>query len=422
MALITSINSVSVTPTHIKPGDSVTIAVSLTAGSRKLTGLQCALYGAIGSVNYLATPLVTKSVSIAANATSTVTFTTTASALNAQVDGRITAFAAGANSSIHNVPLLFGFRTVESNITSGSSVNSQEESASVGQFNYETDAGAGAFGKHYNPCIEALVIERARYDPGVNIFYPDDEGERALVTCVLSMDDPEDGQHFPCLLQWAGNTATICHSGASSIHNRTTGRWSYSDRAWFGSGMTRNIWPLFDFSFDTGSSYEITCVYGDEYESAALVFTLSAAFANVNLSGTGKGVAIGKFSASTVEQPLFEVASGYKSVFFGDAQFSGNVSVPADGLFKTITVSKSGNVSTGSATFSGTIAVDAGAGWEPVALVGFKISQTWCFVSQCQLTASGVEFAVRYRGSSSSNQSVTMTVNLLCVRTALPTS
>ena len=424
MGLIASINSVTVTPAHIKPGDSVSIAVSLTAGSRKLTSLQCALYGTIDGVNYLATPLVTKSVSIAANATSTVTFTTTASAQNAQVDGRITAFAAGVNSSIHNVPLFFGFRNIESNITSGSSVNSQQESASVGQFNYETDAGAGAFGKHYNPSIELLVIERARYDPEANSFYPDDEGERALVSCILTMDDPEDGQHFPCLLQWGGNSAAICHSGASSIHNRTTGRWSYSDRAWFGSGMTRNIWPLSDFSFDAGSGYEITCAYGDEYESETLVYTLSAAFANVNLSGTGKGVAFGKFSASTEENPLFECA--YPAKFQNDvavsgkAEFRGDISVPNMSLFRRVTVTDTMSFAAGgNKGDSGTVNIDVPAGYKPLAVAQFRVSGTGAsYVHLYRLTLDVSANTLTWGAMSinSNATSPTLTVVVLCFR------
>lgn len=410
--LIAAVTDVSVTPEHIKPGDSVTIAVSLTAGSRKITSLQCALYGAIDGVNYLVTPLVAQNVNIAANATATVTFTATASAQNAQVDDRITAFAAGANNSIHDVPLLLGFRTVESNITSGGSGDFQEETASVGQFLYGTETAAGAFGKHYNPTIVSLNIERASYDAVANVFRPDDEGVRALVSCVLSMDDPQDGQHFPCVLAWGNYTAAICHSHGTSIHNRSTDRWSYADRAWFGEGMTRNIWPLFDYEFPKGTDTIITCTYGDDYESDTVVFVLRAAFANINLSGTGKGVAIGKFSASTEEQPLLEVAEDYKSVFYGD------VIVMENTLIKVVSVSASGNMGTGTTTMSKTITVDAGDGYTPIGIVGFRTSNSNCIVYRAQLDGSNVEMSCRYSGSSSST-SITLTADVLCLHTEL---
>ncbi len=402
MGLIASVSDIVVTPTHIKPGDSVTVTCNITAGSTAVTGFTCALYGKINGVNYLITPLI-NGTNISANATKAVTLTATASSATAHPDGRDTAFAAGAEAGIHDVRLSFGFREVDQ--------QHGAESASVGTFMYETDEVAGAFGKHYNPSIESLLIERASYDSEANVFRPDDEGIRALVSCVLDMDDPEDGQHFPCVLSWDTHTAAICHSHGSSIHNRSTDRWSYADRAWFGEGMTRNIWPLFDYEFPKGSDTIITCTYGDDYESDTKVYVFRAAFANINLSGTGAGVALGKFSASTAEQPLFEVAEDYKSMFYGD------VITPLGKLIKIVTVSGSVSVSNGSYATK-TIAVDPGTGWTAIGIVGYESSQSWCSLYKARLVNGDVEMSIRYYGSSSS-QTVTLTADVLCLHTEL---
>lgn len=404
MGLITSVADVVVTPAHIKPGDGFTITCNITAGSTAVTGFTCALYGQIGGVNYLISGLL-NGTSISANATKAVTITGTASAAAAQPDGRATAFAAGAEAGVHDVRLFFGFRNVTKQLG--------EESASVGYFMYETEDVAGAFGKAYNPSIDRLVIERATYDSEANVFRPDDEGVRALVSCVLSMDDPEDGQHFACTLTWGANTAAICHSGSMSIHNRNTDRWSYCDRAWYGDGMARNIWPLFDYEFAKGVETEITCTYGDDYEADTVVFKIRAAFANLNLSGTGMGVAIGKFSGSTEGNPLFEVAEEYRSIFGGD------VAIPAGKLLKMVTVTASGTMSTSTPTMSKTKAVDAGSGWTPIAIAGVMASNSFCVIYKALLNSSGeVEMSCRYNGSSS-GISITLTADVLCLHTAL---
>ena len=404
MGLIASVADVVVTPSHIKPGDSFTIACNITAGSTAITGFTCALYGQIGGVNYLISGLL-NGTSISANATKAVTITGTASAATAQPDGRATAFAAGAEAGVHDVRLFFGFRTVTK--------QGGEEAASVGYFMYETEDVAGAFGKAYNPSIDTLLIERATYDSEANVFRPDDEGVRALVSCVLSMDDPEDGQHFACTLTWGANTAAICHSGSMSIHNRGTDRWSYCDRAWFGEGKTRNIWPLFDYEFAKGVETEITCTYGDDYESDTVVYVFRAAFANINLSGTGRGVAIGKFSASTDGNPLFEVAEDYRSHIMGD------LVTPLGRLLKVVTVSDSGTVSTGATTMSKTKAVEPGDGWTPVGIVGFRVSNSFCVLTRAQIDGGSVEMSCRYNGTSSSGISITLTADVLCLHTTL---
>ena len=181
--LIAAITNVTVTPASFLPGESIEISLTITTGSAALTGFVCALFGTADSVNYLATPLLSKSVSISANATKTVSITTTACAVNAQPDGRITAFAYAANNSLRGMRLSLGFRNV--------SKSNGEEVASVGYFltQYNTGDVAGAFNLRCFPAIDQLLIERATYDAEANVFRPDDEGVKALLTCKGSVQD-----------------------------------------------------------------------------------------------------------------------------------------------------------------------------------------------------------------------------------------
>ena len=399
--LIAAVTDVTVTPAAFLPGESLEITCTVAAGGTALTGFECALYGAADGVNCLATPLLSKSVSIAANAAQTVTIQATACALDAMPDGRKTAFAHAADNGLRGLRLSLGFRAV--------SAGNGGESAGAGSFMYETPDVAGAFNLRCVPAIDALRIERASYDAAANVFRPDDEGVRALLTCKVSAQDATWVNGFACTLTWGANTALVCASRAGSVHNRETGRWVYGNAALL-EGLNRSIWPLYDWEFDAGDDYVMTCTYGDAYEAATRVYVFPAAFANLNLSGTGAGVAVGKFSGSAEGNPLFECA--YPAVF------SRPVAVPEGGLLKVVAVSDSGSVGAGASTITKRIPVDAGEGWTPIGVVGFRSGSSWCAVYRAQLDGGSVEISARYNGSSSGT-SVALYADVLCLRTSI---
>lgn len=67
--------------------------------------------------------------------------------------------------------------------------------------------------------------------------------------------------------------------------------------------------------YETGCSHTFTIWVGDDYEGKPFTFTVDDVEANVHLSGTGKGVAFGKFSSSTDGNPMFECE--YPAHLFG---------------------------------------------------------------------------------------------------------
>ena len=72
------------------------------------------------------------------------------------------------------------------------------------------------------------------------------------------------------------------------------------------------------FTSALGVTYTLTLIIGDAYDQVSFADTVMRSFARFHLSGAKKGgVAIGKFSAATDDQPLFEVAEDHESVFYG---------------------------------------------------------------------------------------------------------
>lgn len=162
-------------------------------------------------------------------------------------------------------------------------------------------------------------------------------------------------------------------------------------------------------TFNAGYDYGLLLFVGDEYDYDTKTIDVYKVFSNIHLSGCGKGVALGKFSTSTLEDPLFEC--DYK------AKFLQPVIVLAEGLLKVIEATDTVTVSSGSPTATKTITVTPGTGWTPVGVVGYKASQTWCSVREVMLVNGEVEMSLRYHGSSSTSQTVTLTAKVLCIHT-----
>ena len=79
-----------------------------------------------------------------------------------------------------------------------------------------------------------------------------------------------------------------------------------------------------NLTFPVNAQYLVYLSYGDEYEQDTMATTLLKAFANVHLSGCSTGgVALGKFSESEENDPLFECA--YPAEFNDGITVSGGV-------------------------------------------------------------------------------------------------
>lgn len=106
-----------------------------------------------------------------------------------------------------------------------------------------------------------------------------------------------------------------------------------------------------------------------------------------------------------------------------DVELNGLLALPTSEAFlKVKTVETSTRVKTSEASVEGTIAVNAEQGWTPLCVGGFSLSQSWCFMSKCYLDSGSVKYALRYTGTNTSYQNVTVKAYVLCMRTALPTT
>lgn len=116
----------------------------------------------------------------------------------------------------------------------------------------------------------------------------------------------------------------------------------------------------------------------------------------------------------------------------GDASVGGDMSVGGDlvvsptGLLNVITATGTTSVSSSSASKTVSISITPADGWTPVCIAGFNVSQSWCFVRTARLvtttvsdvTSYSAEVSIRYTGSSSSSQTVTVTAYVLCLHTS----
>ena len=80
---------------------------------------------------------------------------------------------------------------------------------------------------------------------------------------------------------------------------------------------------------DSKRNYTLTFTIGDAYDKAVFSVLVARAFANLHLSGLATGgVAIGKFSAATQGNPLFECA--FPIVLSGSKTYGPSSSMPAN--------------------------------------------------------------------------------------------
>jgi hypothetical protein len=82
-------------------------------------------------------------------------------------------------------------------------------------------------------------------------------------------------------------------------------------------------------TFSNGSDWSFLLVVSNGYETRSATANIPRAFANVHMSGcrTG-GVAFGKFSGATENNPLFECA--YPIVLNGSALYGSSSAMPAN--------------------------------------------------------------------------------------------
>ena len=150
-----------------------------------------------------------------------------------------------------------------------------------------TLSGVQYIDRYYNPQI-TMDIWR----------YPDDESTALAATLRIGLAEGSNGSGFAATLYCAQDAKATTASSVISMNVERD--------VLFGVGYSANS-GIIPGTFANGSAYSFLLVVTDGIETASATCVVDRAFANMHLSGkpTG-GVAFGKFSAATVNHPLFE--------------------------------------------------------------------------------------------------------------------
>ncbi|MBQ6120444.1 MAG: hypothetical protein IJI59_01745 [Clostridia bacterium] len=150
-----------------------------------------------------------------------------------------------------------------------------------------TLSGVQYIDKYYNPQI-TMDIWR----------YPDDESTSLAATKKVALAEGNNASGFTATMHYAQGAKATAASPVLSMN---------VDRdVLFGVGYSANT-GILSGTFANGTVYSFLLVVTDGIETASAVCIVDRAFANMHLSGkTTGGVAFGKFSAATLNNPLFE--------------------------------------------------------------------------------------------------------------------
>ena len=146
----------------------------------------------------------------------------------------------------------------------------------------------------------AKLVDFERYALSGSSYVKDDEGTKVLGKLAISLAEGRTVSDITTaqvvVTSDAGTTQTLTLSTAVLTAALSDGGYVESSPGLFSS-----------ITFNTAYNYTLTFTIGDAYDRAVFSVLVARSFANLHLSGqpTG-GVAIGKFSAATNGNPLFE--------------------------------------------------------------------------------------------------------------------
>ena len=172
-----------------------------------------------------------------------------------------------------------------------------------------TLSGVQYIDKYYNPQI---TLDAWRY--------PNDEATALAATMRVELADGNNASRFTATMYYARDARATT---ASSVFSMNVSR-----DVLFGVGYSANT-SVLPGTFVNGSVYSFLLVVTDGIETASAMCVVDRAFANLHLSGqpTG-GVAIGKFSAASQGNPLFECA--FPIVLSGNKTYGPESSMPSN--------------------------------------------------------------------------------------------
>lgn len=168
----------------------------------------------------------------------------------------------------------------------------------------------------------ARLVDFERYALSGSSYVKDDEGTYVMGRLALSLAEGRTASDITVaravVTSDGGTSNTITLSSAVLTAALTDAGYSESSPGLFSS-----------ITFNTAYNYTITFTIGDAYDQAVFSVLVARSFANLHLSGqpTG-GVAIGKFSAATYGNPLFECA--FPIVLSGSKTYGPESSMPSN--------------------------------------------------------------------------------------------
>lgn len=168
----------------------------------------------------------------------------------------------------------------------------------------------------------AKSVDFERYSLSGSTYVKNDEGTKVLGKLAISLAEGRTVSDITI-----ANVVVTDDTGTSQTLTLSS---SVLTAALSANGYVESSPGLFSsITFNTGRNYTLTFTLGDAYDKAVFSVLVARSFANLHLSGLATGgVAIGKFSASTSGNPLFECA--FPIVLSGSKTYGPSSSMPSN--------------------------------------------------------------------------------------------
>lgn len=168
----------------------------------------------------------------------------------------------------------------------------------------------------------AKLVDFERYALSGNSYVKNDEGTIVMGSLAISLAEGRTVSDI--------TTAQVIVTDDAGASQTLTLSSSVLTAALSASGYVESSPGLFStITFNTGRNYTLTFTIGDAFDRAVFSVLVARSFANLHLSGlTTGGVAIGKFSAATNGNPLFECA--FPIVLSGSKTYGPESNMPSN--------------------------------------------------------------------------------------------
>ena len=273
----------------------------------------------------------------------------------------------------------------------------------------DTETGSFAVLAYSPPTIANMLLERYKIvqSAGGATHEPADDGVYLWLTLAATIAAVDSKNAWTAVMKYWD--VALGESTATTVTSQDG--WTLGGTDGTTIALTRDENQLAGLRASDAKDYGFRLTITDKVGNVAELVSYDIVKAGAIIDVTQGGVAVGQRSTGSVANPLFEV--NYPAILNND------VVIPVNRLLKVVTVDGTVSVSTSSPTATKTLAVTAGTGFTPIGVVGFEASQSWCAVRQARLVNGSVEMAIRYHGSSSTSQTVTLTADVLCLHTTL---